>query len=116
LANPNGERGEQILFFPVQRQIMPRLREKGPIMPAKTIDQLRDQLSWTVIYGIGLVIALVIMAVLIHYLRAWYRDGDDPAAADDEIVQQMEDLRRRGDLTEEEFRSIKSQFLGHEDR
>jgi hypothetical protein len=36
----------------------------------------------------------------------------DPAEADREMLQRLNELRREGDLTEDEFRSIKSQIVG----
>ena len=36
----------------------------------------------------------------------------DPADADREMLQALHDLRREGDLTEDEFRSIKNQIVG----
>lgn len=78
--------------------------------------RLRELLSSTTTLWIGLGIALIVLAVLMHRVRAWYRDGDDPADASDEIVRQMEELKRRGDLSDEEFRSIKSQFSGRKDQ
>lgn len=73
-------------------------------------NSIRNLLNSTSIYWLGLGIALVTMAVVIHYLRAWYRDGDDPADEADKIVSQMEELKRRGDLSDEEFRSIKGRI------
>lgn len=85
-------------------------------MNANHADQLRDLINSTSIYWIGLAVAICGLALLVHRLRAWYRDGADPADDADEIIDQMEDLKRRGDLSEEEFRSIKSQFSRRADR
>lgn len=70
---------------------------------------IQKLLNSTTFYWVGLAVALVIMAVVIHALRNWYRDRDDPADADDKMVRELEELKRRGDLSDEEFRSIKGQ-------
>lgn len=60
--------------------------------------------------GIGLVIALLLIAFGFHWIRSWYRDRDDPADLTDELLNQMRELHLEGDLSDEEFRSIQSQF------
>lgn len=72
------------------------------------VDSLVISLS---LVGVGLGVALLFLAVGIHYLRSWYRGGDDPADSSNEILKQMRELRLEGDLSEEEFRSIKSQII-----
>jgi flagellar basal body-associated protein FliL len=84
-------------------------------MNAKHVEHVNQLLNSTSILWIGLGIAIVLLALAVHRIRAWYRDGDDPAAEAEEIVRQMQDLNRQGGLTDEEFRSIKSQFSGSRD-
>lgn len=79
----------------------------------QAIQKLINSMS---IYWIGLGIALLILIVIVYRLRAWYRDGDDLADGDDEIVRDMQDLKRRGVLSEEEFRSIKQNLKGHQNQ
>ncbi len=59
---------------------------------------------------IGLVVALFLLAIGVQLLRSWCRDRDDPADDSDELLDHLRDLRLEGDLSEEEFRSIKSRF------
>ncbi|HWL07362.1 MAG TPA: hypothetical protein VNQ76_03010 [Planctomicrobium sp.] len=61
-------------------------------------------------YGIGLVIALIVMAFVVHRIRNWYRGSDDPADNQDEIIRQLKESASQGELTDEEFRSIKSRI------
>lgn len=60
--------------------------------------------------AIGIVVAILVLALGIHCLRSWYRGSDDPADNSDQILEQMRELHFEGDLSEEEFRSIKSQL------
>lgn len=60
--------------------------------------------------AIGIVVAMMVLAWGIHCIRSWYRGSDDPADNSDQILEQMRELHCEGDLSEEEFRSIKSQL------
>ena len=42
---------------------------------------------------------------------AWMRDDEDPAAAEQMMLTEISELHRGGDLTEEEYRSIKGRLL-----
>jgi len=91
------------------RRIMPKAkREREPMNPGNA-NSIQNLLNSTSIYWLGLGVALIAMALVIHYLRAWYRDRDDRADTNDKLVDQMEELRRQGDLSDEEYRSIKGQ-------
>ena len=72
--------------------------------------KLQSSIESISLLGIGLVIALLLLAVGFCVLRSRYRDRDDPADISDEILDHMRDLHLEGDLSEEEFRSIKSRF------
>jgi hypothetical protein len=85
-------------------------------MSAQQTERIREVLNSTSILWIGLVVALLLLAVVVHRIRAWYRDDADPADWEDEIIGQMEELNRRGDLSDEEFRSIKGRFPGRMDQ
>lgn len=77
-------------------------------MHANHAQRIREMLNSSILLWIGLVIALLILAVLIRWLRSRYQGGADDTDAQEEITLQLEEMYRRGDLTEEEFRSIKS--------
>lgn len=79
-------------------------------------ERIRELLGMTTIWWIGLGVAIIVLAVFLHRLRSWYRGDADPADDPDQILEQMKELRRQGNLSEEEFRSIKSQFTGRRDR
>jgi hypothetical protein len=63
---------------------------------------------WMLLAGAGLVV--VIWGILRFVSRM--NEDVDPAEADKEMLLALHDLRREGDLTEDEFRSIKGQILG----
>lgn len=43
--------------------------------------------------------------------RSWYQDGSDTAADRAELLVHFKELERRGELTDQEFRSIEGQLL-----
>lgn len=73
----------------------------------KLLDSMMESMTGA---AIGIVVAILLLALGIHYLRSWYRGSDGPADNSDEILEQMRELHCEGDLSEEEFRSIKSQL------
>ena len=60
---------------------------------------------------IGLFAFLLVMIFILHKLRARFRDSTDTAANPHRMLTQIGDLRREGDLSEEEFRSIKNRLI-----
>lgn len=44
-------------------------------------------------------------------IRSRYRDNEDPAAAEQQMLAQIRDLHRQGDLSEDEYRSIKGRLV-----
>ncbi len=59
---------------------------------------------------IGAVVAFLVGGVLIFWIRDWYRDGAGLNDSDDKIFLEMQELHRQGQISDEEFRSIKSQY------
>jgi hypothetical protein len=59
---------------------------------------------------IGLCVALLILAGVVYRLRSWWREDAGRAVDSNELLTQFRELHREGDLTEEEFRSIKSRL------
>ncbi len=55
--------------------------------------------------------ALVVLIWGIVRIRSLFRDDDDPAAVDQSMLLGLGDLHREGDLSESEYRSIKSQLI-----
>ncbi len=71
--------------------------------------------SWLVFTIV--LIALIIFIWLVTRLVARVTENSDPAETDRQMLTAVNDLHRKGDLSQEEFRSIKSQLVDrlHED-
>lgn len=71
--------------------------------------KLLNRPSWE-LFGLVLavVLALGVLVWLVVWIRAWFTGDDDPAVGDHELLASIRDLRREGDLTDDEYRSIKS--------
>lgn len=59
---------------------------------------------------VGVLGAIVLIWVVIR-VRTWWQGDEDPEAADEQMLFQLDDLHREGDLTHDEYRSIKSQII-----
>jgi hypothetical protein len=79
--------------------------------PRKT--ELYDQL-WQVAASPGqwvpILVVLGALIAVIVWLRVRFRDDDDPAEDSLELLSQFRELHQRGELSEDEFRSIKSRL------
>ncbi len=58
-----------------------------------------------------LAVAITVLIWLIFRIRMLFREDKDPTAFRNEMLLQFRDLHRQGDLSEEEYRSIKGQLL-----
>jgi hypothetical protein len=68
------------------------------------------QVSWMAWFGLFALLAVA--AWLVLRIRARFRDRDDPTEGDHQMLMQMGELHRRGGLSDQEFRSIKSKLSG----
>ena len=73
-------------------------------------------LDRSILQWILLILLISILTWLIFRVRSWFREDEDRAAEDHEMLLQFRDLRRQGDLSEAEYRSIKGQFLRQADK
>ena len=64
---------------------------------------------------VGALAGIIVLVWLIVRMRLWFREDEGPAADVNEMLLQFRDLHRQGDLSDEEFRSIKSRLLGTSD-
>lgn len=76
---------------------------------SEPIDVFQTLISWWPV-----MVAAVGLVALIWWILQWVsrvNEDVDPAEADREMLRTLNDLRREGDLSESEFRSIKGQLV-----
>ena len=72
--------------------------------------QLGEFFSASLPFFIALCLAIAAAVWAIIRMRSRYRENEDPAVADHQLLSQIGDLRRQGTLSDEEFRSIKGRL------
>ena len=70
-----------------------------------------DDLLEICAYVVALIAVIVVLIWVIVRVRSRYRDDDDPAATDRSMLLGLGDLHRGGDLSDEEYRSIKKRLV-----
>jgi hypothetical protein len=70
-----------------------------------------DLLWRTVEIAAALAVVLGISVWLVLRIRSRYWGPEDPTEAENQMLLQLGDLRREGQLTEEEYRSIKGRLV-----
>lgn len=55
-------------------------------------------------------VAVIALIVVAFWIRSRWREGNDLSVSAHELLTEYRDLRRRGELTEEEFRFIKGRL------
>ncbi len=69
-----------------------------------------QDIGWVELLGAAAFLVVLIWAILRFVSRV--NEDVDPAEADREMLQALMDLRREGQVSEDEFRSIKGQIVG----
>jgi len=83
---------------------MPTQEVRNSVRLQELLQDLQDSAPrW-----IGLIVAIVVLAVVVKKIRALFWDDEDPAGDVQLLVEGAEEMRRAGALTEAEFRSIQS--------
>jgi uncharacterized membrane protein len=62
-----------------------------------------------------LLVAVGVGIAIIYWVRSRFREDSDPAASDHAMLSHLGELHREGDLSEEEYRSIKGLLIGRLD-
>ena len=82
-------------------------RQKMLVSVAKSHWKLLEELlPWV----IGTVVALGVLGWLIVTIRSWFGDDTDRMECEQELLVQLREIRGQGDLSDEEFRSIKGRL------
>ncbi len=84
-------------------------------MRPEQLQQLQEFVNSNLGWWIGAVVACFLGSLLVLKIRNWYHDGDGPADSKDQFLQRLRDSHREGQISDEEYRSIKSRFFS-EDR
>lgn len=66
-----------------------------------------DSLPWV----FGAVVAMGVMAWMIVTIRAWFGDDADRMGCEQDLLTQLRDVHGEGQLSDEEFRSIKGRII-----
>jgi hypothetical protein len=82
------------------------------IAQARNLEDFLDRAADLLLPLAALALVLFTAAWVVVRLRARYRGGDDPAADAHQMLTQLGELRRRGGLSEEEYRKIKGRLAG----
>jgi hypothetical protein len=69
-----------------------------------------DALSKALIPIATTVTAIALLAIAVYLIRSWLRDNDGPAASTHELLADYWEMHRQGELSDEEFRIIKSRM------
>ena len=60
---------------------------------------------------VGLLFAIAFLGWSVVRLRAWFRDDSDPADDSGRMLSEIREMYHEGDLSEEEYRSIKGRLV-----
>lgn len=80
------------------------------------MQEIEQTLLWKLVNAslaqwIGLFVALGILIALIIRIRTLVREDSDAAADHHELLTSISELHREGDLSEDEYRSIKGRLI-----
>ena len=84
-----------------------------PLAAEERFHRVVMESAWT---WIGLIFALLVLAWAVSRIRAWFREDDDPVGNAQEMLSEIREMYVEGDLSEEEFRSIKGRLTERVDR
>jgi predicted HicB family RNase H-like nuclease len=79
---------------------------------AATSDQLWESVRWVLIYGTIIIAAIVVFAAAIH---VWRRRMRVEQARVDFVIEEIENLHRKGLISDDEFSRLRRKALGVEE-
>ena len=75
-------------------------------------DQMWESVLWVLIYGTIIIAAIIVFAVAI---RVWRRRMQDGQGSADFVIEDIEDLHRKGLISDEEFSRLRRKAIGMEE-
>jgi hypothetical protein len=69
-----------------------------------------DLLRQALVPLLSVVGAIGLLIIAIYFLRSWWRDNAGPAASEHEMLAHYRELNRQGELSDDEYRSIKGRI------
>lgn len=82
-----------------------------PGVGRKGLDDLFQEFAESSYLWVGLVLAVGIGVWVVTWIRSRLADDEGSSTEDHRLLSQIADLKEQGDLTEEEFRSIKGRLV-----
>jgi len=86
------------------------LEEASVEMEIFAAPKLNEVLQDTLSSWVLLIVVIALMIGAIVWIRSLLSEDDDPAIIDHQMLSEIAELQRTGDLTEEEYRSIKGRI------
>ncbi len=80
-------------------------------MPGRLNSIISKILSATFWEWLFLIVILIVLVRLIMWIKASLREDDDPSSLDHQMLVEITELQRQGEITETEYRSIKSRLV-----
>ena len=77
----------------------------------RDLDDLFQEFASSALLFVGLVLLVGIGVWIVTRLRSRLADDEGSATGDQRLLSQIADLKQQGDLTEEEYRSIKGRLV-----
>jgi len=80
-------------------------------MPGRLNSIISKLLSATVWEWLVLIVVLIVLIRLVMWIKSSLREDDDPSSIDHQMLVEITELQRQGEITETEYRSIKGRLV-----
>ena len=80
-------------------------------MPGRLNSIISKILTATLWEWLVLVVVLIVLVRLVMWIKASLREDDDPSSIDHQMLVEITELQRQGEITETEYRSIKGRLV-----
>ena len=72
------------------------------------LSKIREETLWQ---GLILIIVMIVLIRLIIRVKAYLHEDDDPSSVDNQMLVEITELQRRGEISTTEYRSIKGRLV-----